>query len=192
MRAIQIASALAANLLVSGATLAQITESTPAPQRSSATMQADLRLEVTPTGQSTGPTASSDRAAIGHSEQVVAVSTNLNEVLSYYAKNATLENVSPGEIHGTAAIGKDLQKFFTAYPSFEAHIKKIDITSDGRLGYAWSIQHVTAKGKNDLPDIDLIFRCTDLYKKENGRWLIVYQHVSVPVDLTTGKAAYGG
>ncbi len=192
MRAIQLASALAANLLVSGVTLAQTTESATAPQRSNATMPADLHLEVTPTGQSTGVTASSDRTAISHAEQVVAVSTNLDEVLSYYDKNATLENVSPGETHGAAAIGMDLQKFFTAYPNFEAHIKKIDITSDGTLGYAWSVQHVTAKGKNGLPDVDLIFRCTDLYRKDDGKWLIIYQHVSVPVDLATGKAAYGG
>jgi hypothetical protein len=27
-----------------------------------------------------------------------------------------------------------------------------------------------------------------LYKKIRGKWLIVHEHVSVPVDLDTGKA----
>jgi ketosteroid isomerase-like protein len=33
----------------------------------------------------------------------------------------------------------------------------------------------------------LIVRVTDVYKKAHRRWLIVHEHVSVPVDLDTGK-----
>ena len=31
-------------------------------------------------------------------------------------------------------------------------------------------------------------RVTDGYRKINGKWLITLEHVSVPVDLETGKA----
>jgi ketosteroid isomerase-like protein len=30
-------------------------------------------------------------------------------------------------------------------------------------------------------------RITDVYRKIGGKWLIVLEHVSVPVDLATGK-----
>jgi ketosteroid isomerase-like protein len=30
-------------------------------------------------------------------------------------------------------------------------------------------------------------RVTDVYKKINGNWLVIHEHVSVPVDLDTGK-----
>ena len=35
--------------------------------------------------------------------------------------------------------------------------------------------------------IDLTVRLTDVYRKINGNWLIVHEHVSVPVDLNTLK-----
>jgi ketosteroid isomerase-like protein len=34
--------------------------------------------------------------------------------------------------------------------------------------------------------LDLSVRVTDVYKKARGRWLIINEHVSVPVDLDAG------
>jgi ketosteroid isomerase-like protein len=42
------------------------------------------------------------------------------------------------------------------------------------------------RSTKDQP-IDLTVRVTDVYRKINGTWLIVHEHVSVPVDLDTGK-----
>ena len=35
--------------------------------------------------------------------------------------------------------------------------------------------------------LDLTVRVTDVYKRARGRWLIIHEHVSVPVDLDTDK-----
>ena len=35
--------------------------------------------------------------------------------------------------------------------------------------------------------MDLVVRVTDVYRKLKGKWLIVQEHVSVPVDLATQK-----
>jgi hypothetical protein len=35
--------------------------------------------------------------------------------------------------------------------------------------------------------LDLTVRVTDVYKKISGNWLVIHEHVSVPVDLDTGK-----
>ncbi|HEY2469923.1 MAG TPA: hypothetical protein VGI45_19050 [Terracidiphilus sp.] len=36
--------------------------------------------------------------------------------------------------------------------------------------------------------VDVAVRVTDCFKKVNGKWLIAHTHVSVPVDMQTGKA----
>jgi len=35
--------------------------------------------------------------------------------------------------------------------------------------------------------LDLTVRVTDVYRKARGLWQIIHEHVSVPVDLETGK-----
>jgi ketosteroid isomerase-like protein len=35
--------------------------------------------------------------------------------------------------------------------------------------------------------IDLTVRDTAAYRKIGGNWLVVHEHISVPVDLATGK-----
>ena len=35
---------------------------------------------------------------------------------------------------------------------------------------------------------DLWVRAIDCYRKINGHWLVTHEHISVPVDLDSGKA----
>jgi ketosteroid isomerase-like protein len=37
-------------------------------------------------------------------------------------------------------------------------------------------------------DVDMWLRFTDGWKRQNGQWLIEHEHVSVPVDMATGRA----
>ena len=52
--------------------------------------------------------------------------------------------------------------------------------------FAHSIQRVSGTNTKGQP-IDLTVRVTDVFRKTNGNWLVVHEHVSVPVDLDTGK-----
>ena len=54
------------------------------------------------------------------------------------------------------------------------------------LGFSHSIQRVRGTDKKGQP-VDITVRVTDGYRKIGGNWLIVLEHVSVPVDLATGK-----
>ena len=49
--------------------------------------------------------------------------------------------------------------------------------------------HVTGKNKED-DLVDYTVRVTDGYRKMNDKWLIALEHVSLPVDLNTGKAVF--
>ena len=46
---------------------------------------------------------------------------------------------------------------------------------------------MTATDKSGKP-FDIIFRVTDVWRKEKGGWKMVHSHISLPVAMATGKA----
>ena len=63
----------------------------------------------------------------------------------------------------------------------------MNITRHGEMAFATYIAHLTGKGKDGNP-MDVTVRITDVLRKPSGTWMIVHEHVSVPVDLASGKA----
>jgi ketosteroid isomerase-like protein len=57
----------------------------------------------------------------------------------------------------------------------------------GPVAYAHSIDDGTLTAK-DGSKTHLVVRATDVLRKSNGKWHIVQEHNSVPVDPATGKA----
>ena len=62
----------------------------------------------------------------------------------------------------------------------------LSVTTNGKLGFGHNIQRFSGTGKDGKP-LDLTIRVSDSYKKINGKWIIVEEHLSFPVDLATGK-----
>ena len=62
----------------------------------------------------------------------------------------------------------------------------LDIGADRNLAFSHSIQRVAGTDKQGKK-LDLTVRVTDVYQKIGGRWYIIHEHVSVPVDLDTDK-----
>jgi ketosteroid isomerase-like protein len=91
------------------------------------------------------------------------------------------------EYLGWDAYRRDWQSLFASIDSISSfQIKDLTITVDGATAYSYSFQHYLAKAKNGASR-DVTVRVTDVYRKRGGKWLIVQEHVSVPVDLHTGK-----
>jgi len=65
-------------------------------------------------------------------------------------------------------------------------ITDLVVTVSGNIAFGHSIQHVTGTDRQGRP-VDRTVRVTDGYRKIGGSWLIAHEHVSVPVDLATGK-----
>lgn len=100
-----------------------------------------------------------------------------------HSRNLVVFDVVPrSEYLGWDAYKKDWQDFFALIdgpiPLFE--IKDLTINVDGNLAYSYSFQHHLAKTKAGGSQ-DLTVRVTDVYRKSGGKWLIVQEHVSVPV-----------
>jgi ketosteroid isomerase-like protein len=109
-------------------------------------------------------------------------------VHSVFCSGFVFDVVPPRQYVGAKAYRKDWKDFFASFPgpveTFE--ISDLGIMTDGNLGFSHSIQRAVFTDKNGKK-VDMSFRLTDVYRKINGKWLIIHEHVSVPVDLATGK-----
>jgi len=93
----------------------------------------------------------------------------------------------PRQYVGAQAYRKDFEDFITAFPGPMAYeITDLSITASGTLGYSHRIDNLVLTDKEGK-QVHLAVRVTDVYRKSKGKWLIIHEHVSVPVDLATGK-----
>jgi uncharacterized protein (TIGR02246 family) len=135
-----------------------------------------------------------DKAAIEALEQSFSDAFNakdLKGVMACYAPGKGLfvfDAIPPREYPSWDAYKRDWEGLFSAYPGpLPVMISEQSITVVGPVAYGHNIQtaHFTAKDGSHTTGV---VRVTDVYRKINGKWLIVQEHVSFPVDMATGKA----
>ena len=103
------------------------------------------------------------------------------------ARKLTRSSVPPRQYVGAAAYRKDWQTFFDTFEGpITVELTDLDVAADRNLAFSHSIQRVAGTDKQGKK-LDLTVRVTDVYKKARGRWLIIHEHVSVPVDLDSDK-----
>lgn len=89
---------------------------------------------------------------------------------------------------GAQAYRRDWEEVFDHFEGpLQAEISEEDVTAGGDVAYVLSIHHVTGTMKGGKK-LDYTVRVTDGFQKVNGKWLIAHTHVSLPVDMRTGKA----
>ena len=115
------------------------------------------------------------------------INKDVDAIMKVYAPDVhVFDVVPPRQYVGGEAYRQDWENYLGSIDGpVQFTIGDLDITVDGNLGFSHMIQYVKGtdtKGQN----FDSAFRITDVYQKINGEWLIVHEHVSVPVDLETG------
>src|ERR1700687_2766956 len=139
------------------------------------------------------PAANADKAAIQALEDTYNDGFNskdVDKIMSVYAPGKELfvfDVVPPREYKGWEAYKKDCEGLFSAFPGpMKNAISEQTIHVVGSLAYGHNIQTGEFTGK-DGKKVNFVVRTTDIYRKMNGKWLIVEEHNSVPVDLDTMK-----
>ena len=139
------------------------------------------------------PAADADKAAIQALEDTYNEGFNskdVDKVMSVYAPGKQLfvfDVVPPREYRGWEAYKKDFEGLFSSFPGpMKNTISEQTIHVVGSIAYGHNIQtgEFTAK---DGSKMSIVARTTDIYRKMHGKWLIVEEHNSVPVDLNTMK-----
>ncbi|HEY6395190.1 MAG TPA: nuclear transport factor 2 family protein [Candidatus Binataceae bacterium] len=96
--------------------------------------------------------------------------------------------IPPRQYNGFDAFKKDWQGVIGSVAGpMQFDLSDLSIMAGPEYAFSHSIQRfrwTDAKGNK----VDMTTRVTDCYKKINGKWMIVHEHISVPVELTTGKA----
>lgn len=108
-----------------------------------------------------------------------------------HSRNLLIFDVVPRrEYLGWDAYRRDWQDFFASIgPVTLFDVKDLTVNVDGSLAYSYSFQHYLAKTEAG-GSRDVTVRVTDVYRKSGGQWLIVQEHVSVPVDPKTGNGDF--
>jgi uncharacterized protein (TIGR02246 family) len=139
--------------------------------------------------------AAADKAQIEALESQLAAAIaakDVDKIMQFYSPSEDLfvfDIIPPRQYVGAAAWRKDFQDFFAtaAAGPTTVEISALDIMTDGKLAFAHYTSHVTSTDKSGKK-IEMVIRTTDGLKKIKGKWLIVHEHNSVPVDVATGKA----
>jgi ketosteroid isomerase-like protein len=141
-------------------------------------------------------TVKNDEAAIRALEERFAAAVNAGNVdgiMNNYIPDKSLvvfDVVPRKEYHGADAYRKDWVDFYTHYkglPKFS--IINLNVTVEGNLAFSYSFTRITGTDMQDHA-VDRTVRVTAGYRKINGNWLKVLEHISVPVNLKTGKAQF--
>jgi len=118
---------------------------------------------------------------------------DLNGIMAYYAPDESavlFDSVPPRQYVGATAIRTDWETFLAAYPT-TVHFDLIDwkAESSGDLAYGHGFVRVTGPAKDGTQQ-DMTVRLTDVFKRVNGNWVTVHEHVSWPVDPVSSKVDF--
>jgi ketosteroid isomerase-like protein len=157
-----------------------------------ATAPAAAPAAAAPAAATAKPAGPSDHAQIEALERNFVAgfdAKNIDRIMSNYAKDGlfVFDVSPPREYVGWAAYKKDWEDLFAGFPGPASNqISELSITVVGSVAYGHNIEdgHFTLK---DGTATELVVRVTDVYRKIGGKWKIVLEHVSVPVDLATMK-----
>jgi uncharacterized protein (TIGR02246 family) len=114
---------------------------------------------------------------------------DINAVMSVFAPEVVSFDLGPPLQHaGGEEFRKRWQELFESYQNaIDYEVRDLRITAGNDVAFSHSLNRVSGTMKNGQKN-DRWLRWTAGYRKTNGRWLIVHEQVSVPVDVRNGKA----
>jgi len=118
---------------------------------------------------------------------------DVNAIMAMYDRSGDLVafDVSPPLRYvGWDAYKKDYEQFFALFTGpIEDRYDDLTVDVEGPVAYSYDTERISGTLTTGHKAA-MVVRATDIYRKIDGKWLIVHEHVSVPVDLMTGKAVF--
>lgn len=116
---------------------------------------------------------------------------DVNGVMAMYAPGNMLtayDIVPPLQYKGANAYRKDYEDFFAQFDGpLRVELRDNHVEGDGDFALAFGLERISGKLKSGTP-VDMWVRYTSGFRKIDGRWRDIHDHISVPVDLNSGKA----
>ncbi len=114
---------------------------------------------------------------------------DIDAIMSIYVPDESLfvfDLSTPLQYVGADAYRKNWEGFVASMGPVKFEVTDFTVAVDGKLAYSHSVHHLTGSDSKGQK-MDWTVRVSDVYRKIKGQWLVVHEHVSVPIDLATGK-----
>ena len=109
-------------------------------------------------------------------------------IMSFFAPEIiSFDILPPLEAVGAEVFVKHWEEFFGAHETLDVEFPDVKVAAADDVAFSYCVHRVKGKLKNG-GETDWWLRWTAGYRKANGKWLIVHEQVSVPVDFKSGKA----
>jgi len=117
---------------------------------------------------------------------------NIDGLMANYADDVLLFDVKPPyQIKGVESYRAMWEACLPCFPAkFKSERRDLKISASGNVAFLHCLNHIRPLGEEGHPAGHTWIRVTVCYRKIDGRWKVVHEHVSVPFDPITEKVAY--
>lgn len=114
---------------------------------------------------------------------------DINALMIHYAPDVqTFDLLAPLQYSGADAIRKRLSEWFSSFQGpigFE--MRDLNITAGDDVAFCHSLNGISATATGGAK-VDMWWRATNCFRKDDGQWLVTHGHSSEPFDVKSGKA----
>ena len=113
---------------------------------------------------------------------------NLDALMPHYAPELVVFNVVPPlRDKGIEANRKSWREWFDSFKGgIDYEVRELTVVGHDDVAFSHSLNHVAGESR-DSGRVDGWIRVTVGYRKAGGKWLVTHEHVSMPIDMKTGK-----
>ncbi|WP_316799735.1 YybH family protein [Pedobacter frigidisoli] len=121
--------------------------------------------------------------------QQMADAQTAEEITRHWSEDVIWLDIQPHASKGKALALVEFRRQFALLDSCKADLLETELIIEDNMALVCTIQHFTAVAGGKHVS-DLITRQTDCFRKQGGNWILIHQHVSLPVDgeWMSGKA----
>ena len=99
--------------------------------------------------------------------------------------------VDPLRARGLEALRERLVAWFGSFDGpIGYEVRDLEIAAGEEVGYSHGLNRVSAT-TTDGRSLEMWWRATACYRRQDGVWRITHQHASVPFEPASGRASVG-
>lgn len=116
-------------------------------------------------------------------------SKEIDRLMALYAPDSVyFDLVPPLRFSGSAAIRRNFLRWFDAWQSaIGQDIRDLHLVASGETAFAHMLIRASGTLKNGR-EVGYWVRATVCCQRSDQRWLITHEHISLPVDVASGRA----
>jgi ketosteroid isomerase-like protein len=110
--------------------------------------------------------------------------------IANYAPDVRLFDVTePLQVVGREAAARRLREWFAAFRGAIGYeLRDLTVVAEHEAAFCHSLHRVIGM-RTDGTRLDMWWRATTCYRRENGKWTVTHEHSSVPFNPASGTAS---